>query len=485
MPCQTLSLRRIFYMIIFLISIVACTHTPPRVDESGAPQREYTYQTPIQIDDGWEISSLKAEGVDSEPIEDLIGDILKEEFKNIDSVLLVKNGKLILEEYFNEYNHEDLHQIRSATKSIGSVLTGIAIDKGFIRSENETIYPYFKSYETEEKWDERVREVTLKSLMTMTSGYDCDDMKGNYNCETDMYKSDDWVEYALNLQMAYNPGEHWAYNSASLWLVGEIISKESNMLIPEFADKYLFGPLGIKDFKWWYSPQENAWLAGGSEMKPRDMAKFGYMVLGQGNWRGIQIVSKEWIDRSTKEHVRNSGGYWGYGYLWWIGKTVINKQEIDVILASGNGGQKIYIFPKLELVAIFTGGNYGSDLSSQPDQMLINYILPAMIPASQKVKFVDLEQNSLNQFIGQYSNKESRMNASLVIESNKLVLYLEKPDGEEIIGLLPLADRKFYGNSEEVGDLTFTFSKGGETDAEHFAVHGGFGFTRLQFERVE
>jgi CubicO group peptidase (beta-lactamase class C family) len=398
--------------------------------------------------------------------------------------LLVKNGKLILEEYFYNYNHEKLHQIRSVTKSIGSVLTGIAIDQGFIRSENETIYPYFKSYEPKEGWDARVKKVNLKSLMTMTSGYDCDDIKGKFNCERNMYKSDDWVEYALSLPMAYNPGEHWAYNSASLWLVGEIISKESNMSMPDFADKYLFEPLGITDFQWWFSPKGKAMLAGGSEMRPRDMAKFGCMVLNDGRWKATQIVSKEWIEKSTKEHVRNSGGFWGYGYLWWIGKTIIKNQDIETIIASGNGGQKIYIFPKFELVAVFTGGNYGSNLSSQPDQMLINYILPAMIPSSPTMKFIDLEQNILNQFIGQYIQKESRMNVNIVIENNELILYLKKPDGEEKLELLALTVKKFYGNSREVGDLYFTFLKNAKDNVTHFTVHGGFGFTRLQFERA-
>jgi CubicO group peptidase (beta-lactamase class C family) len=472
-------------LLLILFSIIAaCTHQAPRVKSNGQPQLEYTYQIPEKIADGWETSSLNKEGVNSEKIVEFIGDILKEKFKNIHSVLLVKNGKLILEEYFYNYEREKLHQIRSATKSIGSVLTGIAIDKGFISSENETIYPYFKSYEPKEKWDARVKKITLKSLMTMTSGYNCDDVKGKYNCERNMYKSDDWVEYALNLPMAYNPGEHWAYNSASLWLVGEIISKESNMSIPDFADKYLFGPLGINDFQWWFSPKKSAWLAGGAKMRPRDMAKFGCMVLNFGKWKGTQIVSKEWIEKSTKEHVRNSGGYWGYGYLWWIGKTIIKNQDIETIIASGNGGQKIYIFPKFELVAVFTGGNYGSDLSSQPDQMLINYILPAMIPASPNMKFIDSEQNIFNQIIGQYRHEQSRMSVNIFVENNKLMLYLKQPDSEEKLELLPLTEKKFYGKSKQVGALYFTFFKDAKDKVTHFTVHGEFGFTRLQFERA-
>jgi CubicO group peptidase (beta-lactamase class C family) len=272
-------------LLIVIFVTAACTLQAPRVYSSGQPQREYSYQIPEKVTDGWEVSSLKEEGIDTVRINELMSNILLGNFPKIHSVLLVKNGKLVLEEYFYDYNRERLHQIRSATKSIGSVLTGIAIDQGIIKNENERIYQHFKSYEPKEGWDERVREVTLKSLLTMTSGYDCDDHKGNFNCERNMYKSDDWLEYALNLPMAYNPGDHWAYNSASLWLVGEVISKESQMSIPDFADKYLYEPLAITNFQWGFSPNGRAWLAGNAEMKPRDMAKFGCVVLNKGKWK--------------------------------------------------------------------------------------------------------------------------------------------------------------------------------------------------------
>ena len=472
-------------LLIVIFVTAACTLKAPRVDSSGQPQREYTYQIPENVTDGWEVSSLDEEGVDTVKINELMSHILLGNFPKIHSVLLVKNGKLVLEEYFYDFNRERLHQIRSATKSIGSVLTGIAIDQGFIKNENERIYQHFKSYEPKEGWDERVRDVTLKSLMTMTSGYDCDDHKGNFNCERNMYESDDWVEYALNLPMAYNPGDHWAYNSASLWLVGEVISKESHMSIPDFADKYLFEPLAITNFQWGFSPKGKAWLAGNAEMRPRDMAKFGCMVLNSGNWKGTQIVSKEWIEKSTKAQVRNSGGYWGYGYLWWVGNTIIKGRDIDTFLASGNGGQKIFIFPEFDLVAVFTGGNYNSKLGSQPDQMLINYILPAMIPATPTMRFIDHEQNFLKQYIGKYVHVQSRTNINIAFKNNKLLLSRQKLFGEEKIMLLPLTDGQFYGTSKDMGDLYFTFVKDQDDIVTHSIVRGGFGFTRIQFDRIE
>jgi CubicO group peptidase (beta-lactamase class C family) len=473
------------FIITIFVFISNCSHAILRLESNGEPQTEYTYQLPEKVTDGWEISSLEKEGIDPVKIHELMLAILNQKYKNIHSVLLVKNGKLILEEYFHGYHREKRHQTRSAMKSIGSVLTGIAIDRGFISSEDEKIYPYFKSYEPEEKWDTRVRDVTLKSLLTMTSGYGCDDVQSKYACERNMYKSTDHVEYALNLPMAHNPGEQWAYNSASLWLVGEIISKESDMSIPDFAERYLFGPLGITDVQWWNSPKGRAMLAGNAEMRPRDMAKFGHMVLNSGKWKGTQIVSKEWIEKSTRAHVRNSGGYWGYGYLWWVGGTVINGREVNMYLASGNGGQKIYIFPEFELVAVFTGGNYNSKLSSQPDQMLINYILPAMMPSSPPMRFVDPEQHILKQCSGQYLHGPSRTKVNIAVENNGLMLYEPKLFGSEKIELMPLADNKFYGTSKDKGDLYFTFVKGEKDPVTHFFVRGGFGFTRIQFDRTE
>ncbi len=471
------------FIITIFVSVSSCSHGIQRFDSNGEPQNGYTYHLPEKVNDGWEISSPEKEGIDPVKMHELMLAILNQKYKNIHSVLLVKNGKLILEEYFHGFHRKKRHQTRSAMKSIGSVLTGIAIDRGFISSEDVKIYPYFKSYEPEEKWDARVRDVTLKSLLTMTSGYDCDDVQGNYNCERNMYKSDDWVEYALNLPMAHNPGEHWAYNSASLWLVGEIISKESNLSIPEFADQYLFEPLGINDVQWWFSPRGSAWLAGGAEMRPRDMAKFGHMVLDSGKWKGRQIVSREWIEKSTREHIRNSGGHWGYGYLWWVGSTVINGREIHTFLASGNGGQKIYVFPEFDLVAVFTGGNYNSKLSSQPDQMLINYILPAMIP-SLPMQFVNPEQHLLIQCSGHYLHGPSKTKVNIAVEKNSLVLYQKKRFSTERVQLLPLTDNKFFGTSNDKGDLYFTFVKGAQNKVTHFFARGGFGFTRIQFNKT-
>ena len=474
----------VFLFLLFFF-LIACAQVP-RVNRHGLPQREYVYQEPEAISKGWDISSLSEEGVKPDKIEELIQDILDEKFKKIHSVLLVKDEKLILEEYFHGYNREKPHEIRSATKSIGSVLTGIAIERGYIKSVDEKIYPHFQSYETRDQGDPRVRDVTLKTLLTMTSGYACDDHGSKkFQCERNMYKADDWVEYALNLPMAYQPGKHWAYNSASLWLVGEIIANTSKMTIPEFADKYLFEPMGINDFQWGFSPKGKAWLAGNAKMKPRDMAKFGSMILNKGRWKNTQIVSKKWVAESTREYARTHGGVYGYGYLWWRGKTIINNQVIETIAALGNGGQQIHIFPKLDLIAVFTGGNYNSDLGAQPVQMLTKYILPAVLPPAAPMKAADIGSDILKKYVGNYYLKRMNLTANIFIENRQLKFHTLEKDKEELIDLWPETETKFRGISKEVGDLQLTFIIDKTNKITHFYVYGGFGFIRLQFEKKQ
>jgi len=459
------SIKYLPFILTIFFFVTTYAHGFPRLNTNGQPQREYTYQLPKQIDDGWEISSLDEEGLDPVKINDLMLAILTEKYKNIHSVLLVKSGKLILEEYFYGYNRTRLHQIRSATKSIGSILAGIAIDKRFIKDASEPIYPHFKLYEPEEKWDDRVKNVTLKSLMTMTSGYDCDDHESNFKCERNMYKSNDWLRYALDLPMAYEPGAHWAYNSTSLILVGELISKSSDMTIPNFASKYLFEPLEIKNFQWSISPKGRAWLAGNAKMTPRDMAKFGYMVLNRGRWGKKQIVSQEWIRESVVKHAVSRFG-WGYGYLWWTGKTFINNQEIKAFWAAGNGGNYIFILPRLDMVAVFTGGNYSNILEVQVFGMLFNYLIPAIFPTPPK-KIIKLDDYLMDSYVGEYRSITDEYIFSVFRQADNL--YFKIPY-EKKIKILPETQNKFFGTSDLFGDVLIYFSESQNGKVEHMTV---------------
>jgi len=445
----------------------------------GGSNADYSYQTPPETDDGWETESLYKMNMDAEKFVALVRHIQSERYKNIHGILIVKDGKLILEEYFHGFDRDKAHQIRSATKSIGSMLTGIAIDHGFLKDVEEKIYPYFKGYEIGQKWDARVRDVTLKSLLTMTSGYDCDDHAiPIFECEKAMYETDDWVEYALNLPMAHKPGEHWAYNSSSLMVVSEIISKTSGMTMPDFADKYLFGPLGIKEFHWGFSPKGRAWLAGNAKMKPREMAKIGLLMLEGGRWKRRQIISEKWIRESTREH-EISDNNWGYGYLWWTGKQLFGEQFIPGYWAAGNGGNYIFICPELDLVAVFTGGNYNSILELQTLGMLVNYIIPAILPPMPPRQITELDPAILDSCVGEYKLQQGDLRVSVLKKNDALHLTLL----ERTMPMYPESESRFFIPDDILGNWTFATErdeKGNVISATGYTAFQVMHFTKMK-----
>jgi CubicO group peptidase (beta-lactamase class C family) len=390
----------------------------------------------------------------------MLEDIRGGDWVNIDSVLLVKDGKLVLEEYFGANHRDTFHQIRSATKSIGSILVGIAVDRGLLESAPTPIYPYFRSYEPVEGWDSRLREVTVRDLLTMTSGFECDDLATRFACENAMHGTQDWVEYSLNLPMAHEPGVHWAYNSSSLILVGEIVAVESGMPLHRFADEHLFEPLGI-DFRWESSPRNRAWIGGGARMRSRDMAKIGLMMANGGTWKGRRILSEAWIEESTGRHEEERNGVW-YGYLWQIGNNYIGTEMVRAYWASGNGGQYIIVIPDHGLVAVFTGGNYDSPLGGQPLQMLVRYILPAFLHPSPPGTF-DLPPDRLAGYTGVYElSFEPSAISTVRVEGDRLALI--SPEDERIV-LTAHSASQFSGTSRH-GPIAVRFihEEAGEID---------------------
>ena len=379
------------FCLIIIFSLACCF--APADGRATTPMAEDT-------GDGWATAPLTETGVKIAPIAELIRAIKRGDYKNIHSVLLARGGRLILEEYFQGYNRDKLHPLRSATKSIGSVLVGIAIDQGYLPSVKKSIYHYFKDKAL--GWEDRAKAVTIKSLLTMTTGFDCDDHRGeSFQCERAMYRAGDWVNFALNLPMAHQPGEHWAYNSTSLILLSEIITKATGLSVPLFADKYLMGPLGISGFRWGFSPKGRVWLGGNASMRPRDMAKFGQMCLNKGLWQNRRIVSEAWLAESTRLHAYSEYGM-EYGYLWWCGRQTINGLPIEGFWAQGNGGQVIFVCPIVDLVAVFTGGNYSSMLEFQFMGMLINHILPAMLLPGPEKTFIAPDKQAIAALPGAY-----------------------------------------------------------------------------------
>lgn len=426
-------------------------------------------QIPEKRDDGWSVGSAEQFTMNTALLDTMSLHIETGQYVDIHSVLVAKDGVLVLEEYFNENDQDTLHEIRSATKSIGSMLTGIAIDQGFLSSESEPIFRFFEDYEPAPGWTAQAKKVEIRHLISMMSGYECDDLATNFACENAMYRTNDWVQFSLDLPFAFPPGEHWAYNSASLILVSEVITRTSGFKVDAFADRFLFEPLGIERFRWQISPRGQAWIGGGARMVPREMAKIGQLMLNRGLWNGKRLLSEEWINKSTVKQGEMMGGV-DYGYLWQRGETYIGQESVTAYWASGNGGQYIIVLPDHGMVVVFTGGNYDSPLAEQPFRMLTRNILPAFLNPEPLVA-VELSKPDMEKCAGVYRlTFEPSATSTISIHDGRIQLL--SPESETI-DLVPHTPRFFTGVSQ-YGPITVVFDADDQGNLVAHRIHGSF-----------
>ena len=281
-------------------------------------------------------------------------------FKNVESLIVYSNGEIKFEKYYNGYKKDSLHHTQSQTKSIVSLLMGIAIDKGYIKSENDPVAGYFPEYFRKE--DNLKFSVKIRDLLTMSAGFEWEEMlpmNDPKNDNINMFRSNKWLNYAITRPMAKKPFTEFKYNSGLPMIVAGIIEKATKMKLDEFAKKYLFEPLQIKEFQWQKDSTGFCHAGGGLYLKPIDMMKIGIMVMNNGKWENRQIISENWIRKSTSSYLPTSFDISTYGYFWWIREMKTNvEKSTRVVTAEGAGGQKMYIFPEYQLIIAFTERNY-------------------------------------------------------------------------------------------------------------------------------
>lgn len=347
----------------------------------------YTYQKPIDLLDGLKTGLLEDEFESPGGILDMVRETIKGSFPDVHSILIYKNNTLVLEEYFYGHDKDTPHQLRSATKPFIGGIVGIAIDKGFIRSEKDKLLPYFKSrYPEIANVDDRKKELTIENFLMYRHGLDCEDgnqkSKGN---ELLMMENEDWVKYTLDLPMITEPGKSSSYCTGCALTLGSLVEVSIGENIEDFANKYLFGPMGISNYDWTFEPNRSS-ITTFSTMKitPRDLVKLAKMYKDGGKWNEQQVISEDWVNKTFGMDAGD------YGYLWYQKHFDIDGRRYNSYQASGNGGQKINIWPELDMITVFTGGNYNSyqlyGKSTPPNEMIPNYILKAVKdPAHHKV----------------------------------------------------------------------------------------------------
>lgn len=318
---------------------------------------------------GWQISSPEEQGMRSQMLADMM-EVIKKNSYDIDSVLIIRNGYMVLDAYFYPFLKGQQHIIHSCTKSIMSALIGIAIDKGYIKNINQPITDFFpdKAFSNA---DDLKKSITLENMLMMASGLKCRD---SYRYRSlglfKMINSNDWAQYVLDLPMAEAPGDKFEYCNGVSYLLSVIIQNTTKMKTLDFAKKHLFEPLGIIDIGWPASPQGFNIGYGEMWLKPPDMAKIGWLYLNKGRWGRKQILPSAWVEVSTRGHI-GATMFDQYGYQWWV-------DSAGFYAAVGRKGQFIFVVPEKNMVAVFTSDLQDSDFFV-PRKLLEKYILPAVV----------------------------------------------------------------------------------------------------------
>ncbi len=349
----------------------------PRIpDENG--ETTYRYNKPAQIDDGLKTESVYNSVTDTSSFLNLMNEVIDLNFGRMKSLLIIKKDKLVVEEYFYGYNRNEPHQIRSCTKSVTSLLLGITLDRHKEINTDQPIFSFFPEYDSLNSKEKE--KITLKNILTMTSGLEWDDYP------SEMFKTDDCFRFILSRPMADKPGERFNYNSGGTVLLGGVIEFLEGKKALAFADEYLFKPLGINNYTWQSHNKDILRCGEGLSLRPRDMAIIGLLVLNDGKWRDKQIVSKAWVRESTKPHVKESD-YFDYGYQWWHHSknnlqwwkepNAPSPDEHDMITALGYAGQYIMIIRDLDLVIVTTSSDFTNGaIARSKIPMAIEKIVP-------------------------------------------------------------------------------------------------------------
>ena len=363
----------------------------------------FTYHQPESIDDGLPVGTLESVNMDTAIIARAVNKIHCGNFGEVHSMLIYKDNLLVLEEYFQGHRykwdapayHGELvnwdrsmaHEMMSVTKSFTSACIGIAIDKGFIKSIDQSIFDYLPNHQ-HLKTNNR-EYITIEHLITMTSGLAWDEWSVAHGSSANdidalWFDCKETISCVLEKPWWQEPGQLFTYNGGGMAILGEIIKNATSMNIDEFSKMYLLDPLGIENAKWTQFPG-GVWDGSGAfYITPRDMMKFGVTYLNKGVWNDQRIIPSAWVDNSSKPYNNNininipgeDSGKNGYGYTWWTSELSHKGNEIKMFRAGGWGGQEIMVFPEVDMVIVFTGGNY--DKKTTLYKLLEKYILPAV-----------------------------------------------------------------------------------------------------------
>ena len=363
-----------------LLALACGPETAAPVEQLGADAESYWPP------DAWRTASPAQVSVNQSAIAGLVDRLRTGALGAEHSLVIVRKGYVIADEYVAGWTADSIHTEQSVTKSVTSLVTGIAIARGDIQSVDQPLVELFARYAPIANLDDRKQALTVRDVLTMRTGMDWnEDSYGGSPLQQLNELQTDWLRFVIDWPMREQPGTRWQYNSGGVIALGGAIGLAAGMNTADYARTHLLRPIGITDDKWVRGyPDLLPHTGGGLYMSTRDLARVGYLVLRRGRWNGTDVVPEAWIAESTRPLVtptyRLGGRTSSYGYLWWL--YTLDGRQPDasatdlVIAASGAQGQWLFVVPKYDLVVAINAG-----IANGPDpalDMLFGTILPAM-----------------------------------------------------------------------------------------------------------
>lgn len=353
-------------ILIVLVFIVSCDKHPTEPDFE-----QYT----------WNFSTPEAQGLNSQILDSAF--VQAELTGFVDGLLVIRNGYIIREDYYNEYTVSTPHNVMSVSKSFLSAITGIALQQGHIDSLEEKMLNYFPEYIYPDM-DSRKYDITIRHLLTMRMGIR-GEAEDNYGVYQEIYTSDNWIKKTIESPLLDDPGAKMHYNTFQTHLLSAIITKATEKSTSDFATELLFKPMQIDIDAWERDPQ--GYYFGGNSMQfsPREMAVLGFLYLNNGRINDLQIIPNDWVELTLSAstnftHPNEWGAYknYNYAYLWWLGQI----NEYDMYMGYGYGGQFVVVFPSINLIVVSTANHQvDPDTSTVQEWAIFDFIAAYILPS--------------------------------------------------------------------------------------------------------
>mgnify|MGYP001795310855 CR=1 FL=1 len=308
-------------------------------------------------------ASLEEAGFNRDSINALILKLDSLEHRDFIGLVVIKDHKLVMEWYYNTFWRNHIHDIRSAGKSITSLLLGVALKEGLVQNLDQNVYSFFPK-EKYPSIHEDYKQIKIRHLLDMASGLDADSDDGQTPGNAGQWMGmDEWVSYILSVPLAEEPGKRFVYADINAALIGAIIEEKSGMSLRDFAREKVFDPLGIKEFYWYANGANQTVAAGTLYLSTLDFAKLGVLVTNEGKWANEQIVQPDYIKMLLERKAFDLSDWWSftdaYGMLWYKTQREFNGRKFDYLWASGRGGNHLVVVPKENMVIALTSSAYG------------------------------------------------------------------------------------------------------------------------------